>query len=307
MERIRKLAVAATITTFLLVAIGGFVRATKSGMGCGDNWPHCPGEVTRATVIELSHRGVAGVLGVVLALLVVTAWRSRREHPRLLAVSAAAAALWASQALLGAVVVWLELRAESVVLHLVTAMALFAVLIYATAQTYRAADRPAPRADRGIAREAALAAAAVLGLLLVGSYVTGRGAGYVFPDWPLMDGRVVPDLGNELNALHFIHRALAAAVGIVVAVVALRIVRRKREFPFQARVARIAVAAFGLEIAIGALNVWTRLNAAAVTLHLALGALIWGLFVTLAVVSAPERVSARVRRWREPAAVEGGR
>ena len=306
MERIRKLAVAATITTFLLIAIGGFVRATKSGMGCGDNWPDCPGEVTRATVIELSHRGVAGVLGVLLAALVVTAWRARGDDRRMLAPAGVAAALWASQALLGAVVVWLELKAESVVLHLVTAMALLAVLVYTTAQTYRTEDRAAPRGDRSIAREAGLAAAAVLALLLVGSYVTGRGAGYVFPDWPLMDGRLVPNLGNELAALHFLHRALAAAVGVVVAVVGVRIVRRSTEFPLRARLALLAIGAFGIEVAVGALNVWTRLNAAAVTLHLALGALVWGLFVAVAVVSLPERAGARAR-WREPAAVEGGR
>lgn len=40
MTRFQKLALASSLTTFLLIGIGGFVRAAGAGLGCPD-WPHC--------------------------------------------------------------------------------------------------------------------------------------------------------------------------------------------------------------------------------------------------------------------------
>jgi cytochrome c oxidase assembly protein subunit 15 len=291
MRLFQRLAAASTIATFLLVSIGGLVRATKSGLGCGDNWPHCPGAVDRALVIELSHRAAAGVVIVLIGLLVALAARNRRADPRLLRLSVAAFALVLFQALLGAIVVWLELDALSVVLHLAAAMSLLALLVWITAWAFRHSHERDTAHDAGLARQANWVAAAVLALLLVGSYVTGRDAGYVFPDWPLMNGRFIPDFGavspgvRELLEIHFAHRLLAAVVGVVVVIFGLRVVRRSRDLPLQAKLAHAAMGAFALEVLVGAGNVWTRLNPAFVTLHLALGALIWASVVGIAAVS----------------------
>ncbi len=297
----RRLALSSTVATLVLVAIGGLVRATKSGLGCGTNWPDCPGEVNRALIIEFSHRTVAGIVIVLIAALVVVAFRLRSEHPRLLAPSAVALGLVLSQAVLGAIVVWLELEAESVVLHLALAMALVAWLIHITALAFAIEGR-LPPGDRALSRQAMVAAGGVLLLLLVGSYVTGRGAGYVFPDWPLMDGRVVPDLGVELEALHFFHRALAGVVGVVLGVFCWKVVKRRNEYPVQARLAYLAAGLFLIEVGIGAINVWTQLNSAAVTLHLAIGALIWASTVGMVVLfrTSEARVPVDAGRRRAP-------
>jgi cytochrome c oxidase assembly protein subunit 15 len=308
MTTFRRLAVASTVATLLLVGIGGLVRATKSGLGCGTNWPECPGEATRALVIELSHRAVAGVVILLLAALAIVAYRNRHIYPHLLRPALTAFGLVLFQAFLGAVVVWLELEAESVVLHLATALALLGLLVHVTAKTFALGGRLEVPSDRGVSRRSAMAAGLVLVLLLVGSYVTGRDAGIVFSDWPLMSGRAVPDLSIDLYALHFLHRILAALVGVVVVLTALPVMRRRRELPFQARLSGLAVGFYAIEVLVGALNIWTRLNAAAVTIHLALGALIWMSLVGVVVVSRPElaRHAPRPRLRSEPA-LEGGR
>ena len=309
MNRYRKIAASSLGAVFLLVAIGGLVRATKSGLGCGENWPDCPGEVSRALLIESSHRFVAGVVVILLAALAVTAVRNRKVAPQLLWPSIAAFILVLFQALLGAVVVWLSLRAESVVLHLATAMALFALLIYLTATSY-ALDRPteASAEDGGLARRAQAVAGLVLALLLIGSYVTGRDAGYVFDDWPLMGGRVIPDLAVEAHAIHFLHRALAGVTGIVLFLFAVAVIKRKDELPQQARLAHIAVGAFGVEVLVGAANVWTKLNPAVVTLHLALGAAVFGSLAALAVISRPAlRPTTEQSSAKSLPALEGSR
>ena len=302
--------------TFLLVGIGGLVRATKSGLGCGDDWPHCNGRLapaleTRAEIIEFSHRAVAGIVVILLALLMVMAIKNHRSQRYILWPAVGAFVLVIGQALLGAVVVWLELKAESVILHLGAALSLLAVLIYLVRVS---SEREKPRGeafrDRSLMRQAAGAAGVVFLLLLVGSYVSGKEAGLVFPDWPLMDGRLVPDLGDELQGVHFFHRALAAIVGGIVLVTGLRLARLKDRAPAAARLAHVAMGLYAVEVMIGALNVWTDLNSAVVTAHLAIGALIWGSLVAVAISLHPALDSLGERtlpdRTRAPA-LEGSR
>ena len=132
------------------------------------------------------------------------------------------------QAVLGAIVVKLELEAESVVLHLGTALLLLALLIYLWAGVRALEGDPvAASADAGISRSARVAAFSVFALMLLGSYISGTaGAGAAFDDWPLMNGKLVPDLAIEAQALHFAHRLVAAIVGVVVVVIGLKLVKR---------------------------------------------------------------------------------
>jgi cytochrome c oxidase assembly protein subunit 15 len=163
-------------------------------------------------------------------------------------------------------------------------MSLLALLIYLAAGLVVGTDTAT---DRTVSRRATIAAGSVLVLLLVGSYVSGQGAGLAFPDWPLMDGTVLPNLAIETKAIHFLHRALAAIVGVIVFFAAFSVIRRKAEMPAAARLAHIGLGLFLIEVLIGAVNVWTQLNEAAVTAHLAVGAGIWASFVGVAVVTHP--------------------
>lgn len=316
MTSVRRLALASTIATFILVTIGGLVRATKSGLGCGTHWPDCSGAVipffgNRAVVIEFSHRLMASVVVILLAVLAVAIWRQKDAGKRLKWTATAAFGLVMFQALLGALVVWFELKADLVVLHLATAMTLVAVLIYLSISTAVADGTLEVSPDGKIARRARMTALGVFVLLLVGSYVTGRSAGYVFEDWPLMGGKVIPDLSFEPAAIHFLHRLLAAVVGVAVFMVGLGVVRRKRDFPQQARFAHAAMGLFGIQVILGALNVWNPppglTNELFVSLHLLTAALIWGCLVAVAVLSHPSLETARSPRRLSPAAAyEGG-
>src|SRR3989304_4822522 len=64
-------------------------------------------------------------------------------------------------------------------------------------------------------------------LMLPGSYVGGSGAGLAFRDWPLFDGKLMPE-GGRLAMIHAMHRFAAAAVGLLLAYVAYRAWRTPR-------------------------------------------------------------------------------
>lgn len=305
MTLLRRLSDASVVATFILISIGGLVRATKSGLGCGTDWPHCGGRLvpaleTRAEIIEFSHRAAASVVVALLATVLVVAFRNHRNDRRVVGTAAAAMGLVVMQAVMGAVVVKLELEASSVVLHLALALSLLALLVYlATIVRARTTDPVEAPADDGTGVRARLAAATVLVLLLVGSYVAGRGeelrAG--FPDWPLVQDRLVPDLGVEILALHWLHRVLALVAGAAIIGLAVHVVRRNHDRATTA-FAHAAAGLFLAEIAVGAANVWTQsdetLNSAFVTAHLALGAAIWG-----CVAAVAARAAATLRRAHE--------
>ena len=70
----RLLALAAAASAWALVAVGGIVRVTESGLGCPD-WPLCNGRVVphdaKEPWIETSHRWVAGLVTVLVVLVAV--------------------------------------------------------------------------------------------------------------------------------------------------------------------------------------------------------------------------------------------
>ena len=129
--RYRALVYVTLVLMFLVVVWGGIVRVTGSGLGCPD-WPLCHGQflpgLDPQTRIEWFHRFIAIAGGLSLAALGVLTIARYRERRRALALVVAAGVLYVVQALLGAIVVLLELPHTWVTAHLANAEILLAVL-----------------------------------------------------------------------------------------------------------------------------------------------------------------------------------
>jgi heme A synthase len=286
-RRLRGLAVAATTTTFVLIAVGALVRATGSGLGC-TGWPKCSPlrwlpPLEHHAIIEYTHRMTAFLDVVLVALLAFLAWRRYRPVRRVFRPAVAAAILVVCQAVLGGIVVKGDLHALLVTAHFMTAMVLAGTLVVATVAAFTVERQTtAIRSLDHLARMAWVTAAGTFALLGVGAYVRGEGAGLAFRDWPLMDGRVIPDLSHPRLALHFAHRALALAVFVLAILLLLRAWQARQGRPAAATLAVVAVGLFAAQILIGAANVWSRLAPAAVTAHVAVAGLLWGVLVAAA-------------------------
>ena len=110
--------------------------------------------------------------------------------------------------------------------HLLTALFLLAGLVWTARDLRSLAARPAAR-PASLTGAGALVAVVLFLQLLLGAWVAGLNAGHAATDWPLMNGRLVPELDWSAGAvwtlthdpflLQFLHRwwAFAAAAALV--------------------------------------------------------------------------------------------
>ncbi len=277
-----RLSVAVVTATYLLIVLGGVVRATGAGLACPD-WPLCHGRVLPPfeplVLIEWSHRLVASIVGLVTLALATIAWRSLRGRPEITRPATLALLLVAVQIGLGGLTVRRELSAWLVVAHLGTAMAFFATLIVLAVTTMTG---PLQRPRDPFRSFALVTVLATFGLVLIGGYVSASGAGLACPDWPLCYGQVLPSLSGPVGA-HLFHRLAAVLAGALILTTAAAAYRTQSRRPQLQAASAIAVGLLILQIILGALNIEYALADAVTTAHLATAAL---LFATLVVLAA---------------------
>ncbi len=282
---LRRLAWTGAGLTFGLIVLGGIVRITGSGMGCGDHWPLCNGEwfppLDLPTMIEIGHRWAAALVTLVVLSTTIVAWRYHRSQPLVRDPATVASLLLVVQVLLGAVTVKLALPPWVVITHFANAMILLAVLIVTG---LRAADgtQPLPSLQRHPENRLVLTVAVTgFAVILFGAQVANFDAGLLCLGLPLCNGTLAPPAA-PLAALHWAHRVLAFLfVGLIVALATI-LTRRSR--PAEARVRRwtlLVLLMSLLQIAVGAFMVTHLLPAGFRVAHLLVGTGVWATLVVL--------------------------
>ena len=298
MNRFQRLALAAAVTTYLLVVIGAIVRSTGSGMGCPD-WPLCHGQLIpplgdTAAWIEWIHRGVAAIVGLLVLALALMALRSYRRQRSIVVPAVGALLLTVFQAWLGMVTVATNNAGEWVTAHLAAAMLLLATLAFIFVRSVYPADLHGRGASQRLTLLLAFTAASVYALLLFGAHVTATGAGLIYLDWPTFDGQLLPTFSADptladLQLSHFVHRLVAAVVALIVVGATWATWREARNGgprvgsqSAQRLLGLVATAAalYAIQVVVGALQITTLLAPWAVALHVALGAAIWALLAS---------------------------
>ena len=317
------LAVAALVA--LMVVVGGITRLTESGLSI-TRWDPIAGAIPPLSqgqwqeafahyrqidqygavhagmtlaqfkgifLWEYSHRLLGRVIGLAFALPLAWFGLQRAIPPGYGWRLAALLGLGGLQGIFGWLMVrsglqpgMVEVAPGWLATHLLTALFTLAALVWTALDLI---DVHAHRAARP-ARVTALAAAAgaVLAVqLLYGALMAGLRAGLVTDEWPLMNGRFLPQasqhgesVGHALLAdpaiVHFIHRRWAWAVVAALVVLARRVKQAggRRE--------SIAIhALFGSQVALGIATVMSGVALELAALHQLVGALLvpataWG-------------------------------
>jgi heme a synthase len=296
MSAYRALAAAAVVLAFIVVVMGAYVRLSDAGLGCPD-WPFCYGQPLPAEIAdrdalakawkEMGHRYLAGTLGVLIVLLVIGAWRRRRDA----ALATAIVLLVVLQATLGKWTVTMLLKPAIVTAHLLGGMTTLALLAWLALAQWP--HRPAPEL-RALRTPAASALAALAVQIALGGWVSANYAALACPDLPLCRGQamdfgnafhVVRELGRTgegellplaaLTAIHWTHRVFALVALAAVLTAAVRAWRLAR--PLAILVGALVLAQFALGVA----NVAAGLPLALAAAHNAGAALVLVALVVL--------------------------
>ncbi|UTH76319.1 heme A synthase [Chromobacterium sp. IIBBL 290-4] len=253
----RKLVWLALLLAMIVVPFGAYVRLSNAGLGCPD-WPGCYGRLSPAHAVdsiqaaqlaspegpvslgkawkEMSHRYLAGSLGLLILLIAWRAWRERLQRlPASLLI-----AVVALQGALGMWTVTLLLKPAIVTSHLLGGMAVLQILAW-----MMFAPRLAPVAGPPVLRmlSAWLISALILQLLL-GGWVSSNYAALACQGFPACNGQswpslrfdqafhVVRELGqaadgsllgfDSLVTIHWLHRLGALLVSLLVMAVMLK-------------------------------------------------------------------------------------
>lgn len=263
-QRYRKLVFFTWFLTLDLIMFGAFVRLTDSGLGCPD-WPGCYGSVTpfgamgdihdastampfgpvtmSKAWIEMVHRYVGSILGLLIIAIVYMACRYRRELGRSPALAIAALVAVCVQGAFGAWTVTHRLMPAVVTAHLVFGLAVLALLTWLAAR-----ERP-HHAVSAIARRWRPWMAIGFGLLLIqvtlGGWVSTNYAALACMDFPMCHGQWFPDMDFHggysiirglgelpsgemisqpaLTAIHWVHRNFAFVVFLYMGILAWRL------------------------------------------------------------------------------------
>ncbi len=320
------LAVAALV--LVMVVVGGITRLTESGLSITE-WKPVSGAIPPLNAADWDaafaryqatseYREINGPAGMNLAAFkIIFFWEwLHRLLGRLVGIAFAVPLAWfamkraipvgygwrltlllllgASQGALGWYMVQSGLAERTDVshfrlsAHLLTALFILAGLVWTALDLRQFArtgdDRPA--------RLVPLAIGVIVVLfvqLLLGAWVAGLDAGYVATDWPLMQGRLVPDgleasrgawfaLTHDPYLIHFLHRWWAW-----VAVAAL-VVFARRVKPLDRRASIAIHSMLGVQILLGIATVMSGMALWLAASHQAVGALLvaataWGAHV----------------------------
>jgi len=203
---------------FMVVVLGAYVRLSDAGLGCPD-WPGCYGRIVPESQIaaaqahdpnalgkawkEMIHRYFAGTLGLLIAAMLVWAWRKRITGLPFKLV-AVLVVLVVFQALLGMWTVTLRLQPLIVMSHLLGGLTILSLLVWCALETRGDTSNPASQPDtsdigsNGFFSHPGFWSIVLLALIAMqitlGGWTSANYAAVACPDFPLCQNAWLPSL-----------------------------------------------------------------------------------------------------------------
>ncbi|RFB19196.1 heme A synthase [Bacillus sp. HNG] len=276
-----------TTIGMLFVLIGGaLVTKTESGAGCGDSWPLChgqliPDEITFELVIELSHRVVSGVVGILVLALSIWSWKAIghiRETKFLAFISFFFLVL---QGLIGAAAVMWGQSDLVLALHFGISLISFASVLLLTLLIFevdKKFDADSLVIDKKLRTQFYAITIYSLVVVYTGALVRHVGASLACPDWPVCTYNNI-GLPTQLHEwIQMGHRLLAGILFIWVLMLFVRIYKHYKHEKVLYHGWMIALGFISLQVISGAIVVLSDLNLYIALAHALFIACLFGVF-----------------------------
>lgn len=294
--------------TLLLIAAGGMVTSTGSGLSVPD-WPTSYGwnmftfPLSRwvgGIKYEHSHRLIASTVGFLTIGLALLAWRAEpRRWVRRLAFACLGAVVL--QGVLGGVTVLLRLPPSVSIAHAGLAQIFFCLTLSVAVVTSPRWRDGAPADDPRLRRIATLSTLLVYTQILIGATMRHTNAGMAIPTFPLAFGHLVPPFWNTGIAVHFAHRVGAVVVSIAILATVGHVLYHHRRQAGLVRPAVLLLVLLCTQVTLGAFVVLSGLQPIINTAHVVNGALVLGTSLVLTLRTCRARFGAEPAPVRQPA------
>ncbi|WP_100404604.1 COX15/CtaA family protein [Bacillus solitudinis] len=219
-----------SIGILIVLLQGALVTKTGSGEGCGATWPLCFGEFIPVnpaieTIIEYSHRIVSGLVGVMIIILAIWAWKklSHLREARLLSVLAVFLIIF--QGLLGAGAVVFGQSKAILALHFgISAMSLASVILL-TILTFEDGKRKiAPRVTNKFKYYIFFVLCYCYAVIYSGAYVKHTQATLACSGFPTCNGQWLPTMVGPIG-VHYFHRIVGTSVLIILLILVIWVLK----------------------------------------------------------------------------------
>ncbi|MEI5906031.1 heme A synthase [Bacillus spongiae] len=290
---IKWLSVITTIGMLFVLLGGALVTKTDSGMGCGQTWPLChgqliPDDVPLETIIELAHRVVSGVVGLLVLALSIASWKTIGHIRETKFLSLLSFSFLMLQALIGAAAVVWGQSSFVLALHFGISLISFAAVLLLTLLIFEVDKKFDARnviIDKKMKFHIFSLTIYTYIVVYTGALVRHTKSSLVCPDWPLCINNSPSLPGNLHEWVQMGHRAAAGIVFIWIAYITFLAIKQYKHQKVIYWGWILAFILVTLQVIAGALVVLTKLFLPLALAHAFFITLLFGLlcyFILLA-------------------------
>ena len=286
------------------VAWGVFVRASKSGDGCGSHWPLCDGDSTpimgsAARIVEASHRISTGLIGLLGLIMVVWAFKIFAKGHLARKAAVASMGMIIFEGLIGAALVKFKLvtdndsaaRAGVMAFHVVSTF----LLLGSISVTALAGSGMRRISFKGQGTVGWILGMSAFGIVMLGISGSISALGHQLkPTTDVLKAALDPAT-HWMVRLQPWHPLIAVSIGLYL-VLAAGLLQHLRPDPLVKLAGKWVVGLYAIQLMIGAVNIWIKAPIAMQMFHLVFADLNWVSLVVLAAVCLSdgiERVESR--------------
>lgn len=287
MKLLKGMAVLSTGGMLFVLLGGALVTKTESGMGCGQSWPLCHGELVPSSfnielIIELSHRLVSGGVGLLVLILSVLAWRKVGHIREVKFLSFLAFFFLLAQGLIGAAAVKWGQSDFVLAMHFGISLISFSSVLLLTLIIFeidRKFDADSLFIKKGFRIQLYSLMAYTLVVVYTGALVRHSHSSMACMDWPFCYNASPLDFGayEIYQWIQMGHRLAASGVFIWTTILFIQVLRNYSESSLMKTGFLLALLLMILQVALGAFVIFTFVHLAIALLH----ALVISLYVGL--------------------------